>query len=512
MKEKMNVLYIITDQQRADHLSCAGNPDLKTPNLDALANDGIRFTNCFCSNPMCMPNRASFFTGKYPSLHGLRCNGINLNPEIPTITNTLHDAGYHTISIGKIHLNWYAMGYHRKHKSVECLPDWLYKKKENRPKIPIPYYGLDEVEITIGHGDALGGHYMDWIEEKAPRMLNSLIDRSVKLFEQMYYDTPLSEDLYQTSYITERTIAFLERYSKGEYENKPFFMHCSYPDPHHPVCPPSPYKEMYNPEDLTLSSAFNESLEEHPFIGPYLKDPVFSRLVLHKSTEEEVRKFLSYTYGALTMIDHGVGKILEALKSLGLEKNTMVIFTSDHGDLGGDYKLLLKGPAHYKGLLNIPLIWKVPGLTKQNAITEALASTIDIPITILKLLNINPKKYPPEMQGYDLSPILKNPGERVRDHVIIEEDEELPRMQRDKDIKIRIRTLITEYNNSLYRLTISQGDDDHGDLINLNDDPLEINNLWNNPESKNLRFDLLNKLIQEVLKIQSRFPEKQALT
>ncbi len=508
----MNVLFIITDQQRADHLSCAGNSNLKTPNLDALAKDGVRFTNCFCSNPMCMPNRASFFTGKYPSLHGVRCNGINLNPEIPTLFETLHNAGYHTASMGKIHLNWSAKGYSRKNTSVECLLDWLYKKKEKRPKIPIPYYGLDEVEITIGHGDALGGHYMDWIEEKAPGILDSLIERSPKLFEQIYYDTPLSEDLYQTNYVTERTIAFLERFSQGNYDNKPFFMHCSYPDPHHPVCPPLPYREMYNPDKIILPSAFNESLEDHPLLGPSLKDPVFLRLVLHKSTEEEVRKFLAYTYGALTMIDHGIGKILAALKYFGLEKNTMVIFTSDHGDLGGDYKLLLKGPAHYRGLLNIPLIWKVPDLTKQNGITDSLATTVDFPMTILKLLNINPKIYPQEMQGYDLTPILRNPDVNVRDHVIIEEDEELPKMQRDIDTNVRIRTLITKYKNSLYKLTIRQGYNDYGELINLEEDPLEKKNLWHNPESRNLRFNLLNKLFHEVLKLQSHLPEKQALT
>ena len=334
MSEKMNVLFIITDQQRADHLSCAGNPDLKTPNLDALANDGIRFTNCFCSNPMCMPNRSTFFTGLYPSLHGVRCNGINLNPEIPTITDTLHKAGYHNVSIGKVHLNWSAKGYTRKDKSVETLTDWLFRPKKKRPKIPIPYYGLDEVEITIGHGDAVGGDYMDWIEEKAPQMLSELIERAPKLFEKLYYDTTLSEDLYQTTYITERTIAFLERFAEGKYENQPFFMQCSYPDPHHPVCPPTPYNEMYNPEELTLPSQFKVSFDEHPLVGPFLKDPVFSRLVLRKSTEEEVRKFLAYTYGSLTMIDHSVGQILSALKSLGLEKNTMVIFTSDHGDIG----------------------------------------------------------------------------------------------------------------------------------------------------------------------------------
>ncbi|NVM00899.1 MAG: sulfatase-like hydrolase/transferase [Candidatus Helarchaeota archaeon] len=510
ISEKLNVLFIITDQQRADHLGCAGNPVLKTPNLDALAKDGVRFTRFYCSNPMCMPNRATLFTGLYPSLHGVRCNGINLNTGIPTFTQTLHNAGYHTASMGKIHLSWSAPGYSRKNKSPECSNDWLYKPKSKRPKIPIPYYGLDEVELVIAHGDAVSGHYLDWLEEKTKGtgIVEALKARSLRAFEKIYYDTPLTKDLYQTTYVTERTIAFLKRFSEDKYGDKPFFMHCSYPDPHHPVCPPAPYRDMYKPEKINLPPAFNESLEDHEMLGPALKNPVISRLVLRKSTEEEIRKFLAYSYGSISMIDHGVGQILASLKSLGLENNTMVIFTSDHGDLGGDYKLLLKGPAHYQGILNIPLIWKLPGVTKKGTVTDSLASTIDISTTILSLLNIDKKLYPPEMQGHDLTPILKDPEAKVRDHVIIEEDEELPMMKKGRDTNIRLRTLITE----THRITISQGYEDFGEIIDLINDPNEVNNLWYDDNSKELRFKLLNKLTQELLNLQSRLPKKQALT
>ncbi|MFX1450647.1 MAG: sulfatase [Promethearchaeota archaeon] len=510
ISEKLNVLFIITDQLRADHLGCAGNSILKTPNLDLLAKDGMRFTRFYCSNPMCMPNRATFFTGLYPSLHGVRCNGINLNPNIPTITQTLHNAGYHTASMGKIHLNWSAPGYSRKNKSYECSTEWLFKPKNKRPKIPIPYYGLDEVEIVIGHGDAVSGHYLDWLEEKTKgtSILEDLKARSARAFEQIYYDTPLTKDLYQTTYVTEITTAFLKRFSDGKYGDKPFFMHCSYPDPHHPVCPPVPYKEMYKPEEINLPPAYIESLEDHELIGPALRDPVFSAMVLRKSTEEEIRKFLAYTYGAITMIDHGVGQILATLKSLGLEDNTMVIFTSDHGDLGGDYKLLLKGPAPYRGILNIPSIWKVPGLTKKGMVTDSLAATVDYPTTILSLLDIDKKLYPPELQGYDLTPILREPEVKVRTSLIVEEDEELPGIKRAIETNIRLRTMITE----THRISVSLGYEHFGEIIDLKNDLLEINNLWFDDNSKVLRFQLLNKLTHEILNLQSRLPKKQALT
>ena len=111
----MNVLLIITDQQRADQLGCSGNPDLKTPNLDRFASESMRFTNAFCASPMCVPNRSTIFTGKYPSIYSVRCNGINLNPKIPTFTQFLLNSGYQTCSFGKIHLNWYTTPWSRKY-------------------------------------------------------------------------------------------------------------------------------------------------------------------------------------------------------------------------------------------------------------------------------------------------------------------------------------------------------------------------------------------------------------
>ena len=108
LTEKMNILFIITDQQRADHLSCMGHPVLRTPHIDSIASEGVRFNKYFSATPICMPNRASFFTGVYPSVHKTRSNGINLDPEIPTLSAILKENGYHTCSFGKMHFNFYA--------------------------------------------------------------------------------------------------------------------------------------------------------------------------------------------------------------------------------------------------------------------------------------------------------------------------------------------------------------------------------------------------------------------
>jgi len=503
----MNVLFIITDAQRADHLGCAGNPDIKTPNVDLLASEGVRFTNMYCANPMCMPNRATIFTGKYPSIHGVRCNGINLNPKIPTFTQTLHEVGYHTCSMGKIHLNWYGTPWSRKNYSHEQLIVSIYTPKDKRRPIPVPYYGFEEYNLTLAHGDAVGGNYLDWIEEKAPDYLELIKSRATKLFDQILHDSPIPEDIYHTNYVTESTTSFLKRYSEGQYGDKPFFLHCSFADPHHPVCPPGKYRDMYDPNKIQISPTINDinKLYSHKVLRNYIN--IYPRVRLRETTEVELRKFQAYTYGVLSLIDHGVGQILAALNTLGLEKNTMVIFTSDHGDLMGDQGLLFKGPAHYQGLIKIPLIWKIPNLTKAGTISNSLASSIDLPTTILNLLGVKPKFQPPEMQGYDLTPILMDPSVKVRDHCIIEEDEDAHKATKQDQYKnIRVRTIVTED----YRITVYQGYADEGDLFDLKNDPLEQRNLWHAKNYGEVKKKLLTKMFHEILNLQDRLPKKQA--
>ena len=314
----MNVLFLMTDQQRADHLSCAGNPILKTPHIDSIGNDGIRFTKYFCATPICMPNRGSFFTGSYPSVHGTRSNGINLNPDIPTISGILRNQGYHTVSVGKTHFNFYAFPYKKKKvQSLEVLPYWMSGKLKS--PFPTPYYGFDEVKLTVGHGDVCAGHYMEWLEEKNYEKLDFLKNRLIAIYEN-YYETVLPEELYPSAYITDQTVEFLERHSEGKNGDKPFFLHCSYNDPHHPVCPPGRYKDMYKPDDIELPSNFEdgENLLNHEFLGEILRDSRFPHLLPQKVDENVAKTFTALTYGSIAMIDDGVGKILKTLEKTGM--------------------------------------------------------------------------------------------------------------------------------------------------------------------------------------------------
>lgn len=507
METKLNVLFIITDQQRADHLSCYGNNVLKTPNLDSLASEGIRFTNAFCNNPICMPNRATLLTGLYPNIHGVRSNGINLPLNVPTITQTLQKMGYRTRAIGKLHLQFWGPPYKRKFKSAECWGDWMADEVGSnhvRENFPLPYYGFDEVELVTGHGNFLSGHYLfDWLAERAPQYIEPMKERFrvINNFQLLYCETDLTEEVYSTTYVKERTIAFLERYANHDYGEKPFFLFCSFPDPHHPVCPPGRYKDMYSPQNVEIPPSFDDikNLNTHPFLGYNL--PLFRGSFLRESTKEEVKKFIALTYGSIAMIDDAIGQILASIDKLNLSDTTMIIFTSDHGDLMGDHGLLLKGPAPFIGVLRVPLIWKVPGITQSGSISNSLVSSVDIPKTILNLLDIPERYHPSKMQGFDITPIIENPNNKIRDYCLIMEDEELgPK----GPLYCRLNHIITED----YKLTVYEGIKGYGDLFDRKNDPYELNNLWYNENYKDVKINLLDNLIQETLTIQSRYPER----
>jgi len=481
-------------------MSCAGNSILKTPNLDKLANEGVRFTSAFVANPICMPNRASIFTGLYPNMHGIRTAGMNLPVEVPTFTETLRKNGYHTAEIGKIHLNWTVRRFDKNATSNESAHFWI--GKDDRPPLPLPYYGFEEVDLIVGHGDICGGHYMDWLEERGPEYIPIIREKSKTFFGKPTYRTEIPEELYPTSYITERSLGFLERYSKGDYGEKPFLLNISYPDPHHPVIS---YSDMYKAEDMPLPESFSdiENVKEHKFLKRNLNNPFLRGMVLRITNKEEAKDFIAATYGSVAMIDNSIGQILAALENLGLADNTMVIYTSDHGDLMGDHGMILKGPCPFNGILNVPFIWKVPGVTKP-AITDSLASSIDISRTILNLLKIPEKSQPPDMQGVDLTPVLRDPSENVRDHCLVEHDEEIEMLK----VKIRLRHFITQD----YKLTVYNGLPGYGDLFDRKNDPYELNNLWYDKSHQNIRHELMEKLFHANLNAQSRYPKRLAMS
>jgi arylsulfatase A-like enzyme len=507
-KQKPNVLFIICDALRADDLGCYGNTIIKTPNIDKIAERGVRFTNYYCANAICMPNRASLLTGMYPNTHGVRSNGMMMDHKLPTLTKTLKKRGWHTAAIGKIHHQFWMGSTSRNYKSAEDIASWVMKPEQQRlypvgEKFPLPYYGYEEVEVVSGNGIVCSGHYTQWLETKNQEVSNEVKERCYD-FRQLFdlFSAPIAEEYNSSTYITERTLAFLDRVANNEYGEKPFYLHCSFNDPHYPLAPPQRLQEVYKPDDIPLPDSFHDqkNLKNHKYLHAFQeKEGFFKETFLRKTSEEELKKLKALTYASVAYIDECVGKILEKLEQTGLANNTIVIFTSDHGDLMGDHGLLFKGPAPFDGIINIPLIWSNPG-NNNGMVSDSLISSVDYTPTLLSLLGIRKNRQPPDMQGINMSPIFKNPHEDVRDCCYIEYEEEMP------PLICRLRHLVTK----VYKLTIYEDMPGFGDLYDRKNDPLELNNLWDHPDYQDVQHKLIEKLLYEILKNQSRFPKRIA--
>ncbi len=199
----------------------------------------------------------------------------------------------------------------------------------------------------------------------------------------------------------------------------------------------------------------------------------------------EAKRIIAASYGMEKMIDDAIGEILETLKITGLAKNTIIIFTTDHGDLGGEHKFFFKGPFLYNGLINIPFIIKTPNGIK-NKESTSLAGSIDIPETILELAGLPIPKF---MQGKSIVPILENPEKKINEDILVEMD--------DDYLDEKTRTLITDE----WRLTIFKN---HGDLFNRKKDPDELNNLWDEESLNDVKLELILQLMRKNLRFSER--------
>lgn len=519
-----NFLFFIADQLRFDHLGCYGNRIVKTPNIDALAAKAWACDNFYVASPICMPNRATLLTGRMPSLHGVRHNGIPLALDATTFTEMMRRAGYRTGMVGKGHFQnmtgnppqWpldpkdrlpiEARADHGGRYDQEWAPAW-----EANPDFDLayPFYGFETVDLTVEHGDDLQGHYRRWINAKTNEA-ESLIGEKNALPAPEYeltrvhqaWRTKLPPALHPTGYCAERTMARLEEYAQGD---APFFLMCSFADPHHPFTPPGDYWGMYKPEEVELPSSFTAPTDRLP---PHVKwlhqqrdngRAVKSTPMLFAASEREVREAIALNYGLISFIDHGVGRVLDKLATLGLAENTIVIFTADHGDYMGDHQLLLKGPIHYRSITQVPFIWRDPrGPAAKRS--GAFAGTLDLAPTILKRAGVQAFN---GIQGKNLLPLIAG-GAAPYEEVLIEEEGQ--RLGVGLPTRARLRSLVTER----YRLTLYDGVE-WGELYDRENDPDESFNLWNEPGAQAIRGEMLLRLSRKMLDYTETSPNPTAV-
>jgi len=363
------------------------------------------------------------------------------------------------------------------------------------PEWPSSFYGFEHAELTIDHGARVSGHHLRWALDRGARFEDIVIDqddespfsrRSDRWWQ--VYDPPYGPELHSTTFITERTIDFIEQAAA---DGESFVAWASFPDPHHPMTPPGEWFDRHDPADMTLPTSINDPLEGAP---EYLRR--LQRFTADQqrqyvspfgaSDHELVRECIAATYGMVEMIDDAVAKIMARLEQLGLRENTIVVFTSDHGDMMGEHGLMLKGFMPYRGTLQVPFVIDDP--RRGAGRTDALAGSIDLASTLLDLVGLPGYD---GMQGISLAAILDDPNAAVRDHILIEDD--LPHeLATRTPMPVKTRTVVT--SNGMKYTRQSTGDEL---LFNLLDDPDEMQDL--KKTDGNTRVTMIERLADALI-------------
>lgn len=478
--KRPNILLIITDQLRADHTGFGGSSIVRTPNIDALASRGRVFNQAFVANPICMPNRCSMITGRVPSAHKVIFNDRSLAWSSNTFVRQLAAAGYETGLIGKSHIQH---GTSRESvvpiKQTPAIADpyqtgWnTIENYENYLESGAPvtdFYGFKHAEFTLGHGDLVTGHHYQWAIDKGAKPEDMLLNwpdsswpakaRSEHWWQ--VYQPNLPEEYYSTTFVQERSSDWISKQSN----DKPWFLQCSFPDPHHPFTPPGKWWDAYQAADMPIPHTIHDSLQNAPAHLRFFQSlvPRENIVQMFGATEDIVKDAMAAEFGMIEFVDEGIGKIMSTLERQGMVDNTIVIFTSDHGDMFGDHGLMMKSMMHYEGCIRVPFI--VAGPEIEPGATDSLISSMDIAQTVLDITDDEPFD---RMQGVSFKPVLEDSTATVRDHVYIEED--MPLVEALPKIPHRARTLVMpEHRVTLY----SSHDLEVYDRVN---DPDELNNL-----------------------------------
>ncbi len=460
MKRRPNILWICTDQQRYDTVSILGNPHIRTPNLDRLCTDGTAFTTTYCQSPICTPSRGSFMTGLYPSTIHSNINGnacLHLPDRAKLISKHIADQGYTAGLIGKLHLSSPWDGYEKR-------VDDGYEEFHHSQS---PCQLIDS-----------NNEYTDWLNENG--VLDEVLDQSNRndtLRGGVKYRENVPFKWHQTTWCANTAIDFIRRRT-----GSPWFLSINTFDPHLPMDAPDDFRKPYETEDLP-PPLFNESdLELQQLLSSHLFASIPER-----PGERHMRDKASY-YGMIEIIDRNVGRILDTLEEMGLRKDTVIIFTSDHGESLGDHALSSKGCRFHEGLVRVPLIFSWPGVIQQGVVSDALVGLIDIAPTLADIVQ-NPLEW---VQGKSLLSMLVGdaPLDYHHDYVRCEYYDVLD-LSWGKDEKPPTPpSFATMYRDKHYKLNVYHGTQ-HGELYDLKNDPNEFSNLWADPAYKDIKYHLI---------------------
>lgn len=473
-----NVLLLCTDQQRFSALRAAGNAEIHTPNLDRLAADGVLFENCYVQNPVCGPSRASLMTGRYVQAHGEWANGVALPDHEQLFSRVLADGGYDCGLVGKMHLAACFDGRTEpRHDDGFRVWRWAHDPSHRSPD----------------------SAYHQWLQAEHPDLWHAVNDP----------DIPMTFGNIDTRghfsrWISTETIDFLR---DGRQTDKPFFFVANFFDPHHAFAAPEEYVKQYEPTTLSRPVTRDGELRDKP--------PIFTEASARsyagyergyvEYTADELQETKAAYYAMVTLIDDEVGRILDALEEEGLAHNTLVIFTSDHGEMLGDHQLMLKGPMMYEEAVRVPLIMRWPGELPAGERRSELVQWIDLAPTILDAAELAPL---PRGQGDTLLPLARGDHDAwTRDWAICE--------HRNSSHPYDPPVHTTMLRHDRWKLVVHHGYPSTtrgrtGELYDLVADPHELDNRWSDPAYAEQHRQLSDLLMDVLVATQDRSQPRDA--
>jgi arylsulfatase A-like enzyme len=358
-----NVVLLTTDQHTYDALGCAGHPIVETPNIDRLAETGIRFERASCPAPTCGPARASLFTGTYPSYHGIEGNHQSFDDEasLALLPDVLRSAGYHTALVGKLHL-----------PPTDGAPGFDYHRRH------------DAMYSTYDPAEPRSSDYVEWlVEQRFDGDVQTVIDRAnadektfrAGAFRQFLLGSNWRREAeHSNTWVADESIEYLESHRDP---GRPFFLFSSFFGPHQPMAAPGEWADRYDPTDVELPETFDATISDKPLAQKRSNgDGINGQLVRQDWPAERYRAILAAYYGQIAMIDQQIGRILDALDREGLGEDTLVCFTADHGDHDGQFRWFFKGSL-YERSIRVPFIVRDPG--------GPTGETVSGPVTNLSL-------------------------------------------------------------------------------------------------------------------------------
>jgi arylsulfatase A-like enzyme len=435
-----NLLFLLVDQQRLDTLRVYGNNQIIAPNLNRLAEQSAAFSRYYVSQPVCTPSRGSLLTGLYPHTHGSVNNNVALNPSLPVLVEMLQDKDYATAYFGKWHLG------------DELCPQHGFQAFES---IEDGYTTLSEKTCAREYSG-----YFRFLAGKGlkPDGKNGLYTRD--------FANQVPKELSKPAYLATQAAQFIERHQR-----QPWVMYVSFLDPHTPFH--SVNDSLYNPTEMDVPKSFSvdpdvTELERTKTIRAEQLRARHSEL----ATTESLREAKAHYWGKITLVDEMVGRILAKLEAQGLAENTLIVFTTDHGEMMGDHRLMYKS-VMYEEAVKVPLLLRIPGLKGQPPRVHKPVAQVDVVPTLLELMG---QPLPRHLQGFSWATFLLEGRELPDRNVMLEwNGPPLPGQKSDPEL---LRTIITPDG---WKMNLAPGG--IGELFHLASDPAEMVNLFYQQES-----------------------------